>query len=96
MTKQEFRDLVSKLKDDAMGIDIKELPSDVLSELLQIAVERIDLFENASGMCFDESDFYECDERDASDIVSDQNYIVYELLENLLERIDLGLIEEYK
>lgn len=94
MNKQEFRELVAKLKADALGIDIKELPASVLSELLQLAVERLDLFENASGMCFDESDFYEFDERDASDIVSDQNYIVYNLLDDLLERIDLGLVEE--
>ncbi len=39
-------------------------------------------------------DFCNYDERDAGDIVFDQNYIIYELLDDLLERIDQGLIKE--
>ena len=94
MNKTEFRYLVVKLKDDAMGIDLKKLPSEVLSELLQLAVERIDQIENAYDMRLSEEDFCNYDERDAGDIVFDQNYIIYELLDDLLERIDQGLIKE--
>lgn len=92
MDKQKFRDIVTRLKDDALDIDIKKLPNEVLSELLQIAVERIDYYENASGICWDDTNYYDTDERDAGDIVFDQNHIVYELLNDLLEKIDLGLI----
>ncbi len=64
-------------------ISFIELPIDVLAELFQCAIERIDEDENT----------VECDERDSGDLIWDMECIVDELFDALQEKVDFGLYE---
>lgn len=58
-----------------------DMPKDVLVELLEIAIERIDEKENGG----------EFDERDWKDCLCDKEFIVDELFEALQEKVDLEI-----
>lgn len=85
--KQKFKnkDKVQEYKkafsDKQMYFD--DMPKDVLVELLEIAIERID--ENENGGDFDE--------RDAMDCLCDKKFIVDELFDALQEKVELDIYE---
>ena len=85
--KQKFKnkDKVSQLKDDFVRnrIGFNDFPKDVLVELLQLTVERIDEKENGG----------EFDERDWKDCLCDKEFIVDELFEELEEKIKCDVYE---
>ena len=85
--KQKFKnkDKVSQLKDDFVHnrIGFNDFPKDVLVELLQLTVERIDEKEN--GGEFDEWDWKDC--------LCDKEFIVDELFEELEEKIKCDVYE---
>ena len=85
--KQKFKnkDKVSQLKDDFVHnrIGFNDFPKDVLVELLQLTVERIDEKENGG----------EFDERDWKDCLCDKEFIVDELFEELEEKIKCDVYE---
>ncbi len=58
-----------------------DMPKDMLVELLEISIERIDEKENGG----------EFDERDWKDCLCDKEFIADELFEALQEKVDLGI-----
>ena len=83
--KFESKDQVSQLKEEyAQGkITFKDLPKDVLVELLECAVERIDDLENSG----------EYDERDWKDFASDYDFIVEDLFKSIEDKIKFDVYE---
>ena len=85
--KQKFenKDQVNRLKEDYVQgkITFKDLPKDVLVELLECAVERIDDLENCD----------EYDERDYKDFACDYDFIVEDLFKSIEDKIKFGFYE---
>ena len=76
------KDKVSMLRKQISDkqIFIDDLPKNVLANLLQCAIVRIDRNENGG----------EDDERDFKDLWCDQEFIVDELFEELEEKVNIG------
>ena len=85
--KQKFenKDIVPKLREEfnKKAINFADMPKDVLVELLEIAVWKIDELENGG----------EYDERDAMDQLCDAEFIVDDLFAELEERIESDVYE---
>ena len=85
--KQKFenKDIVPKLREEfnKKAINFADMPKDVLVELLEIAVWKIDELENGG----------EYDERDAMDQLCDAEFIVDDLFAELEERIESDFYE---
>lgn len=74
----ELRELLRNNK-----IDFNDIPKDVLIELFDIAIEKIDEQENGG----------EFDERDWKDCLCDKEFIVDDLFAELEEKIKLDIYE---
>ena len=85
--KQKFenKDMVPQLREEfnEKAINFADMPKDVLVELLEIAVWKIDELENGG----------EYDERDAMDQLCDAEFIVDDLFAELEERIESDCYE---
>ena len=83
--KFENKDKVAQCREDFKHKKsyFDDMPKDVLVELLELAVSRIDEAENGG----------ENDERDWKDNLCDREFIVDELFEELQENIKLGIYE---
>lgn len=81
--KFENKDKVKELQEQfaEKKIGLEDMPKDVLAELLQCAVERIDDKENVK------------DGRDFQDVWWDLEFIVDDLFNDLQEKVDSGIYE---
>lgn len=83
--KFENKDKVTQLREDFRQnkVDFKDIPHDVLVELFEIAIDKIDEQENGG----------EFDERDWKDCLCDKESIVDDLFAELEEKIKLEIYE---
>ena len=80
MNKNELEQLRDNLT--MHKIDYEDLPQDVTIKLLQFAVSKIDYLDN---IVIPGNDI---DERDAMDIVDDEEYIVSDLFDEIIEALE--------
>lgn len=83
--KFESKDQLSHFKElfTHNKIDFEDLPKDVLIELLEVSIDKIDELENSC----------EFDERDWKDCLCDKEFIVEDLFTSIEEKIKLDIYE---
>ncbi len=89
--KLKNKDKVKQLKEDFYHnkIGIEDIPRDILEELFERAICKIDEWENLKQYGYDCND----DERDWKDLLCDKEFIIDNLFNDLQEDIDIGVYE---